>query len=719
MDQKVEQILLAYYENGAKKLRNTINKIFVRYYGGTTGKDIEEFYGVGTDVLMEIWYKYKHEKSTYDPSKGDLDGYVYNSLRKAIIDEYKTQNRDKRTAKTFLLDENGNKVLDEKTGKPIKIPISDIRLDSPVKGEEGITYSDIIQSDFSIEDIIFQKGDYQDEKINKYLNSLHKIARQIIEMKMNDIPVSEIKKKLHLSDKEYSNYMNSAKMNENIALFTKQSNRYKEEKKMSNIIPIDVTDNYRMDKFPLGSLLDDMNEGKINKRHILQRKAFQWTERQKNKYLTRVLNGQPIPEIVICEQFIKGKKKSHLIDGLQRLSYSELFRADGIVIKIDGAEFYEIPYKEYKYDSDGNILLDEDGDALFEEKIFNVLGKKFSDFPQFLKDRFNKFNINVTTYFNCTDDQIAYHIRNYNNQEGMNKNQYEFTGVNAHIAERIKSISDEHSFFKDTCGKYTEKNKIKGDLDKVVVESIMAINFINDWKKDVKDSFAFVNNNATDYMFDSFEDSLDRLSKIIDKEVKGIFTVVNSPVWFAVFDKFKRLNDSDGKFKEFVKYVMNSMDNLKVDKKSFADIYKSRNTRDKATIVKKVNGLTTLMYGFLHINPEAKINSDSMASNESFIADVLNMDLDKVTEEMEVYNETLDSLTDKAIKDGSRLLDKENRKSLLALVAYSYKQDVDLDEWLEQYAEKNSMYLLDQRKNYLHMRSDFEKYISTKTKIIA
>ena len=92
------------------------------------------------------------------------------------------------------------------------------------------------------------------------------------------------------------------------------------------------------------------------------------------------------------------------------------------------------------------------------------------------------------------------------------------------------------------------------------------------------------------------------------------------------------------------------------------------------------------------------------------------MDLGKVIEDMDVYNDTLDSLTEKTIRDGSKLLDIENRKSLLALVAYSYKQDVDLDKWLEQYAANNNMYFPDQRRNFLHMKNNFDKYIANNKK---
>ena len=584
----MDQLLNSYYENNLKRLYEVVDQIFYRNFGGISDKDMSEYYSVAGSVLADIVLNNK-----YDPSKGDFDGYLYNTVKFAVIDELKKQQRNKRCAKVDMVDENG---------KIVRVTMKNIYLDAPVEDSEGLTIGDTIPSDFNLDDILEEKENCQDERVEKYLNSLSGTARKIIEMRMNDIPVSEIKKKLGLTDREYSNHMHSARMNENISLFTRQFHEYKEEYRMDKIIPIDVTDNYRMDKFPLGSLLDDMRDGKINKKHILQRKPFQWTERQKNKFLTRILNGQPIPEIVICEQIIKGKKKAHLIDGLQRLSYSDLFRADGIVIKSDGAEFYEVPYREYKYDADGNVLLDEEGDALFEEKIFNVIGKKFSEFPPFLKERFNKFNINVTTYFNCMDDQIAYHIRNYNNQEGMNKSQYEFTGIDMNIAGKIKDISENHPFFKDDYGKYTTKNKVKGDIDKVVVESIMAINFLNDWKKEIKDSFAFVNDHAEYIMFESFKDSLDRLCKIVDKEIKNMFTATNSPVWFAVFERFKTLGIPDKRFKDFVKYVDGSLNSLEVDGKLFKDTYKSRNTRDKSIVVGKVNGLVTLMHEFLQIN---------------------------------------------------------------------------------------------------------------------
>ena len=70
----------------------------------------------------------------------------------------------------------------------------------------------------------------------------------------------------------------------------------------------------------------------------------------------------------------------------------------------------------------------------------------------------------------------------------------------------------------------------------------------------------------------------------------------------------------------------------------------------------------------------------------------------------------LKDLENNTIRDGSKLLDIANRLSLLAMVAYSYKNDVDLDDWLEEYAVNNNTYYMDQRKNYSHMINDFRQY---------
>lgn len=563
------------------------------------------------------------------------------------------------------------------------------------------------------------------------MDSLPRTAREIIKMKMDGVPVCEIKLELNLTNSEYNSYMQAAKINENLALFAKTIS-YKENNGMLNIMPIDTTDNYRMDKYPLGSLLDEKRDKKINCKYILQRKAYQWTDRQINKFLTRVLNNQPIPEIVICEKYVNGRKKRYLTDGLQRLSYAELYRSKGIIIGKTGAEFPDIYYKEKVFDENGNPAIDEDGDYVEEIKTFNVIGKTFDELPDFLKERFNKFNINVTTYFNCTDEQVAYHIRNYNNTEGMNNNQYELTNVSPGVAEMLRNVSDGHPFFKDNYGQYTEKKKTKGNIDRLVVESIMTINFLDDWKKSPQDAFNYINDNATKKMFDDLKEILDRLCNIVDKNNKELFTTTNSSVWFAVFSKFEKLELADTEFLNFMNYFQESFDTLEIDGNRFRDIYKDSHTKNKNIVMAKIMGIEQLMLDFLHIkNEEVKECSDM---NKEAVVDI------NIKPEQEISpndSDTIlafvkelvgDTLTANDIKDfeedleirsldvdnNNKILESENHKSLIALIAYAYQQDLLLDKWFLDFFHRHNTYNQNQKENYIYMKNDLEKFLDKK-----
>ena len=77
---------------------------------------------------------------------------------------------------------------------------------------------------------------------------------------------------------------------------------------------------------------------------------------------------------------------------------------------------------------------------------------------------------------------------------------------------------------------------------------------------------------------------------------------------------------------------------------------------------------------------------------------------------MDFNEETLEKQQTDNIKDGSKLLEKKNHPSLLAMIVYSYKEDKDLDEWIKHYAKFNESYNLDQQKNFLHMKQDFDQY---------
>ena len=112
-----------------------------------------------------------------------------------------------------------------------------------------------------------------------------------------------------------------------------------------------------------------------------------------------------------------------------------------------------------------------------------------------------------------------------------------------------------------------------------------------------------------------------------------------------------------------------------------------------------------------------KIDSDEL-ENTSEEIDVLqfvkeNVGSDITQDDIDDYYSMLDEYD---IDKTSRLLDWQNEPSLVALIAWSFKSDIDLDDWIKEYFTKNSMYFINQKKNYLHMKKDLDEHLQLQEK---
>ena len=225
---------------------------------------------------------------------------------------------------------------------------------------------------------------------------------------------------------------------------------------------------------------------------------------------------------------------------------------------------------------------------------------------------------------------------------------------------------------------------------------------LDKWNKNGKKIATYLNENSSEDEFDKLDSNLERLENVVTDNTKTLFNSKDCFIWLTLFEKFTQYGLDDAKFGEFLDAFVGGLRNKSVDGKSFDTADEKGSTKDKSVIVDKLHILETLMKEFLHI--------EEPVTPELFIAEMVDLPIEKVEPIMEIYEETLDGLEDNAIRDGSKLLDTANRLSLLAMVAYSYKNDVDLDDWLEDYAAKNNTYFMDQCKNYSHMLSDFKQY---------
>lgn len=434
----------------------------------------------------------------------------------------------------------------------------------------------------------------------------------------------------------------------------------------------------RRQTFTMKQYIDDLREGYISNNASTQRNPA-WEPIVDGLAVT-ILTDDYIPPIILSE---RDDGLTIIVDGGSRTAAFRMICEGNHKIK-SSVEDPIIPYKK--------IEKDENGKTVFIDAEFDIRNKTFEQFPTELQKKFYKYQLETVIHENCNKEKESKYQRRYNSNTGMNANQKMFLYI-PNFADQIREMIDRPFFVR--CNVFSGKEKEKGLLERTISESVMCMFHFDKWNKNGKKIATYLNENASEDQFNKLDSNLERLENVITDTTKTLFNSKDCFIWLTLFEKFTQYGLDDVKFAEFLDAFVGDLRNKSVDGKLFYTADEKGSTKDKAVIVDKLHILETLMKEFLHI--------EEPVTPESFIAEMVGLPIEKVEPVMEVYEETLDGLEDNAIRDGSKLLDAANRLSLLAMVAYSYKNDVDLDDWLEEYAAKNNMYYPDQRKNYLHM----------------
>ena len=435
----------------------------------------------------------------------------------------------------------------------------------------------------------------------------------------------------------------------------------------------------RKQTYAMEMYLKKMKNGDIDNSADTQRN-FVWKAEQINGLIRTVLLDDYIPPIILAEE---DNTRLHIADGGQRSATLNLFRYGNYKIT-STIEDSVISYKKKVKQDDGNYV--------FEDADCDIKGKTYETLPPELQKVFDEYQIETVIHEHCDSEKTAKYIKIYNQQVSMNNNQKAYTYI-YNFAGIINKIVQNDFFIKYSDFSDNEKNKAV--RERAIMESVMCMFHFEKWNKNTKKIAQFLNDNASKDEFDKLLDNIGRLNNVITNTTKTLFNSKDCFIWLTLFDKFTQYGLDDAKFGEFLDAFVGGLRNKSVDGKTFDTADEKGSTKDKSVIVDKLHILETLMKEFLHIGEPV--------TPESFISEMVDMPVETIKEEMDCYEETLDGLEDNTIRDGSKLLDVANRLSLLAMVAYSYKNDVDLDDWLEDYAAKNNMYYPDQRKNYLHM----------------
>ena len=431
--------------------------------------------------------------------------------------------------------------------------------------------------------------------------------------------------------------------------------------------------------------------------HSLQRSSGQWSDEYRDGLIGTVLKNEDIPYIVICEQILEDTIKNYIIDGIQRITTIYNYRRNTFKLG-NKVENPIVEFETIKTDENGNNLRDEHGELIREIVTFDIRGKYFRDLPKELQETFDEYQIMEVKHLNCSDERIGYEIRRYNHAKNMGASQSGVTYLNSNIAEEVKTITT-HTFFKDLAN-FSKTEKKNDTFSRVVLETIMATYFLNKWKSPLKDICSFMNNNLENNMLTNFKNDLDEIANVSTKETNEMFNSKNSFLWLVTYRKFTKFGLSPKRFIEFMEEFNNTLMDKKWNGETFTELNKV-STKKKTQIVKKLQLIEEFMNEFLLINKEDLEEVDVL----EFVRE--NVKSDVTEEDIDFYNDVLKDLT-LEVDNSSKLLEEHNNPSLVAIVGYAVENEIDLDEWIIDWFKSNKMYLLSQKKNFLHMKKSVD-----------
>lgn len=448
---------------------------------------------------------------------------------------------------------------------------------------------------------------------------------------------------------------------------------------------------YTMDLF-----LKNIKEQDIRQDQDVQRLSDQWSNAMMNELIVMVLNDGYIPPIILGRE---DNSQIWVVDGLQRSSTFMKFRYGNYKITTSVEEPI-ITYRAKARDSENEVMIDGNGDIVWENRQFDIRNKTYDKLPEELKKVFNEYQIETVIHENYNAEQISRLVRRYNFNKPMNVSQRTFTFVDR-FARKIREILRRRFFVE--CTGYTKSERKNGTLERILMETVMCMFHLDNWKK-LGQLGTYINENADMEEFDTLEEVISRLENIITEQYYSIFNSRDSFIWFTLFHKFTQLGYDDGKFAGFLTYF-NELAGNSDDINMLYGVEKGAPTKDKTVIVKKLNTLESMLYEFLQI---PRISFDDSASD--ILEFVREHVVPSVTlEDIEQYTEVLQTLARKIGQ--SELWKNDNMPSLVTIVAWSFEHDIDLDEWLADYCGRNDSYMENQLSNFDNMRDDLEQFV--------
>lgn len=328
-----------------------------------------------------------------------------------------------------------------------------------------------------------------------------------------------------------------------------------------------MLDEYRIEQMGVGAYVDSVDEETITVDQAVQR-AFCWSNEMINNLIYSTVSQKRIyiPNIILAEEKREdGITVTYVVDGGQRTEALRRFIFDGHKISKSIRNRY-VTYQGNKLDKNGKPIRDENGKLIKEIKTFDLVNKTYNDFPPELKKRMRSCQLSAAIYQECTPEDTCDLVMLYNSTIPMNVSQKAFTYIGT-FADRVKQIKDKNRFLKD-CTMLNELDKKKGIWERVIIECVMAMFHLEEWKKAPRDICKFLNENAMTEEFDTLDKYFNMLIPYADKldhtEVAELFVSKDFMAWLALM---KKALDEGISVEDFGKFLLafNDMKEVKVN----------------------------------------------------------------------------------------------------------------------------------------------------------
>lgn len=189
MDKQQFDILQPYCENDMRLLKRLSQSIFMKFNEPLSKADYDDFYSIANLTLWQCF-------NSFDSAMGvNFEGYLYSCLQKKFKTELTRRHRQKRALDNF-----------------------NVSLDTTNNNDEEYSLLDILPSDFdTFEEVIKKQNNEQfEDRVQQYISRLSIQQVNILNLLMDGYKPMEIRERLQISTKEYTENLQIMRMYENV-----------------------------------------------------------------------------------------------------------------------------------------------------------------------------------------------------------------------------------------------------------------------------------------------------------------------------------------------------------------------------------------------------------------------------------------------------------------------------------------------------------------------